>query len=310
MASGQQINLAKSSVFFSANTREDIRCSICSSLNIPEAGPSSLYLGLPNILGRNKSVLLGYLRDKMRNRIEQWEGRLLSKAGKEVLIKTVAQSLPSYAMSVFLLPKNLCADMERLMCRYWWRGSSRNGKSIHWKRWESLTVHKIKGGMGFRDLGDFNRALLCKQSWRLLCNPESLVGRVYKARYYKNSSFLGAKIGSNPSYIWRSLLEVKPLIIQGARWHVGNGESIKVISDPWLLDESNPCVTTFHPSLVDAKVSALMHVERGGWDVDLVHDIFNERDASCILNIPLSPNRDRDCWYWSFETSGYFSVKF
>ena len=91
----KKYNEVKSSVFFSTNTRAETRQNICSELNIPEAGPLSMYLGLPNTLGRNKSVVLGFLKDKMRKRIAQWEGRFLSKAGKEILIKTVAHALPS-----------------------------------------------------------------------------------------------------------------------------------------------------------------------------------------------------------------------
>ncbi|XP_062100181.1 uncharacterized protein LOC133806062 [Humulus lupulus] len=308
VASGQQINLAKSSVFFSTNTRIETRQDICTELHIPEVGPYSMYLGLPNTLGRNKSVLLGYIKDKMRKRIEQWEGRLLSKAGKEVLIKTVAQALPSYAMNFFLLPLGLCKEMEMLMSRYWWRSSSSNGRGIHWRKWDSLTMHKVKGGMGFRDLHDFNRSLLCKQGWRLLTNPNSLVSRTFKARYYRNGNYLSAELGSNPSYIWRSIWEVKALVKSGARCRVGNGETIIINSDPWVLDRDNPWVTSVHPALIGAKVSSLLLVDSREWDVDLLKDLFNDRDLRCILSIPLSNNRPMDSWFWSLEPSGFFTI--
>lgn len=107
-ASGQQVNLNKSSVFFSANTSVTTRLGVCSVLGMTEAGADSTYLGLPSILGRNKSVVSGYIKEKMRQKIQSWEGKYISKAGKELLIKTVAQSLPIYAMNVFLLPMELC----------------------------------------------------------------------------------------------------------------------------------------------------------------------------------------------------------
>ncbi|XP_062089159.1 uncharacterized protein LOC133795722 [Humulus lupulus] len=309
LASGQQINLAKSSVFFSTNTRAETRQNICSELNIPEAGPLSMYLGLPNTLGRNKSVVLGFLKDKMRKRIAQWEGRFLSKAGKEILIKTVTQALPSYAMSVFLLPLGLCREMEMLMCKYWWHSSSSTGRGIHWRKWDSLTMHKVKGGMGLRDLHDFNRSLLCKQGWRLLINPNSLVSRLFQARYFRNGNYLTAELGPNPSYIWRSLWEVKSLVKNGARCRVGNGETIFITSDPWVFDKENPWVTSVHPGLNGQRVSSLMHVGRLEWDEELVQDLFNDRDMRCILSIPLSPNRPLDRWFWSLEPSGFFTVK-
>uniref|UniRef100_A0A803PDH6 Uncharacterized protein n=1 Tax=Cannabis sativa TaxID=3483 RepID=A0A803PDH6_CANSA len=55
-----------------------------------------------------------------------WEGRLLSKAGREVLLKTVAQALPSYAMSVFLLPLDTCSALESMMSKYWWNTNSQD----------------------------------------------------------------------------------------------------------------------------------------------------------------------------------------
>lgn len=177
------MNLNKSSVFFSPNTKEEDRNSICSVMGINEAGEDSMYLGLPSTLGRNKTVVLGYLKERMRQRIQRWEGRFISKSGKEVLIKTVAQALPNYAMNVFLLPIELCKEMEQLMCKYWWNSSSQSNHGIHWKSWKGLSVHKSKGGMGFRSLRDFNLCLLGKQGWRLQSQPETLVSRIFRARY-------------------------------------------------------------------------------------------------------------------------------
>ncbi|XP_060973984.1 uncharacterized protein LOC115694947 [Cannabis sativa] len=52
-----------------------------------------------------------------------------------------------------------------------------------------------------------------------------------------------------------------------------------------------------------------METDTLAWDVDLVHDMFNERDANLILSISLSSSRLCDVLYWSWESSGHFSVK-
>lgn len=83
-----------------------------------------------------------------------------------------------------------------------------------------------------RHIHDFNIALLGKQGWRLMCNPESLVARVYKAKYYPRSSFLAAKVGSNPSFIWRSLIAAQDMLKQGTICRVGTGTSINIKSGP------------------------------------------------------------------------------
>lgn len=64
-----------------------------------------------------------------------------------------------------------------------------------------MSQPKDAGGMGFRLLYDFNLVMLANQGWRLLTKPDSLVGRIYKVRYFSNLNFLCAKLGANSSYI-------------------------------------------------------------------------------------------------------------
>ena len=64
-------------------------------------------------------------------------------------------------------------------------------------------------------------------------NTPSLFYRVYKG-YFPNCSFMDAELGSNPSYIWRSLLAARDFIIEGSKWKVGDGRSIGVVTHKWL----------------------------------------------------------------------------
>ena len=77
---------------------------------------------------------------------------------------------------------------------------------------------KIQGGMGFRNLQAFNLAMLAKQAWRLLTNPSTMVARIYIAMYYPSCDVMGAKLGSNPSYAWRSIYNSLEVIRCGTRW--------------------------------------------------------------------------------------------
>ncbi|XP_074346940.1 uncharacterized protein LOC141685753 [Apium graveolens] len=162
-ASGQQVNLNKSSVIFSSNVDRDLRVKIGQILQVEEADGSVHYLGLPNRVGHNKSRVLGYLKDRMKQKVQSWKEKWISQAGREVLIKNVAQALPTYAMSMFLLPLDITEDFERSLSRFWWGIKENSSSGIFWMSWEKLSVHKDRGEIGFRNFHDFNLALLGKQ---------------------------------------------------------------------------------------------------------------------------------------------------
>ncbi|KAG7599291.1 Ribonuclease H-like superfamily [Arabidopsis suecica] len=63
------------------------------------------------------------------------------------------------------------------------------------------------GGLGMRDIKDFNVALFAKQSWRLMKHPQSLLARLYKTKYYPKSSLLEAGTKWRSSHAWKSILQ-------------------------------------------------------------------------------------------------------
>ena len=87
---------------------------------------------------------------------------------------------------------------------------------------------KCDGGMRFKNLKWFNKALLAKQGWHLQMGGNSLLYRVLKAKYFPIGDFVHASIVHSPSYTWRSLISAQRLVIEGLRWRVGNKANIKI----------------------------------------------------------------------------------
>lgn len=106
--SGQLVNKDKSAIFFSSNCSAEAKQEVRSALQIDTEALAEKYLGLPTALGRSTNGAFEYMPSRLRNLMGVWSGREASCAGREVLLKSVAQAVPTYPMSCFLLPKNIC----------------------------------------------------------------------------------------------------------------------------------------------------------------------------------------------------------
>ena len=185
-------------------------------------------LGLPSLVGKSKRNTFAQLKQEVANKLMGWKEKLLSNTRKEVLIKVIAQAVPSYTMSCFKLPNTLCEELTRMVRQFWW-DQVKDEKKLAWLSWEKMCLPKERGGMDFRDLRLFNLALLAKQGWRLQTNSSSLFYRVSK--YFPSCDFVEASMGCQPSYAWRSIMAAQHLVQRGVRWQVGDGKMIKIWRD-------------------------------------------------------------------------------
>ena len=157
------------------------------------------------MVGRKKRRTFNDIKEKLAKRLAGWKEKLLSKAGKEILIKVVALAIPTYSMCCFKLPDTLCEELMSMICNFWW-GQKQDERKLNWMSWDKLCMPKVDGGMGFKQLKLFNLALLANHGWRLQMGQNSLVYHVFKAKYFPNCDFVEASLGANPSYVWRSLM--------------------------------------------------------------------------------------------------------
>ena len=139
--------------------------------------------------------------------------------------------------------------------------------------------------------------------------PDLLISRILKVRYFPNGSFLDAHMGASPSYAWRSILEGKKTLKKGLVWRVGNGFNINIWKDPWLSNNTNFKVTTPVPKNASvSKVHQLILEKPPRRNVQLLSTIFSEQDREDIEKIPLTTKLEDEV-YWIHGLNGIYIVK-
>ncbi|GJS09243.1 reverse transcriptase domain-containing protein [Tanacetum coccineum] len=161
-ASGQNINFTKSSALFSPNSPEDLQQQLCNLLNVQRMDPKARYLGLPFVIRRNKNELFSIILDKVLHKMEGWKQKLLSQAGREILIKSVIKVIPSYAMQCYLLPKGYLDKLLTYIYRFFGM-KMRMGSHPSWL-WQSLLLGRdvLLQAAPFSQ-GGYRQALLLKE---------------------------------------------------------------------------------------------------------------------------------------------------
>ncbi|XP_057444580.1 uncharacterized protein LOC130736815 [Lotus japonicus] len=309
-ASGQKINLDKSEISWSRGVLKTRVDELKLLLQMKAVASHPRYLGLPTLVGRSKTQVFSFARDRGWKKLKGWKERTLSRAGREVLVKSVAQAIPTYIMGCFALPNSLCNHIESLISRFYWGGDV-DKRKLHWLSWGKITKRKAKGGLGFRSIKEFNQALLAKQWWRLRTNPNCLLARILKARYHPSSELANAQIGYHPSYTWRSILGAKSVIDNGSAWRIGNGRSVRIWKDKWLPHMLTPRtgIGINTSDMLPVWVSELINNETHTWDTRKIAEFFTQPEAEMILKIPLPSQPRDDQLMWTHTKQGIYSVK-
>jgi hypothetical protein len=186
VASGQQINREKTTLFFSKSTSLIDQEAITQFLQVPVLRSYEKYLGLPSFLGRSKCQSFAYIKERVWSKLQGWKERLLSQAGREVLLKAVVQAVPTYAMSCFRLPDRLCHELEGLMRRFWW-GHGADKRKICCVSWKKLCQPKIGGE--WASMSSRNSTWL---SWASRCGDFFMQRILYCTKSSKENFFLWA----------------------------------------------------------------------------------------------------------------------
>uniref|UniRef100_A0A803QG19 Reverse transcriptase domain-containing protein n=1 Tax=Cannabis sativa TaxID=3483 RepID=A0A803QG19_CANSA len=254
-----------------------------------------------------------YLKDKLLARLEGWKAKHLSIAGRQTLINSVMQSIPGYAMSTMKIPVSVCAEMDNIVARFWWKGSAFQGnRYLALKSWADYCQPKRNGGLGFRRFKDMNVALLAKLAWQMLDGETSTRPwvQVLYAKYCSIQDFWCVQEKQSDSRVWRGILSTRDLCVQNAGILVGNGK-IDIWCRPWVPG-INPVevrnafsynVTHAFSSVSDFFIPGTLR-----WNESLITRCFSMQVDEAILRIrPLAGKEDT--LFWRGNSQGNFSVK-
>lgn len=176
----------------------------------------------------------------------------------------------SYAMTCFKLPISLCKQIQTILARFWWDAKP-DVRKLAWVSWQKMTLSRNAGGLGFREIEQFNDALLAKLAWRIIKFPQSLLAQTLTGKYCHSSPFLESAAPSICSHGWRGILAGKEVLLKGLGWVVGSGTSINIWIEPWL-STSQPLVsigplTELNRNMV---VSDLIDTQVAEWNVEAI----------------------------------------
>jgi hypothetical protein len=259
--SGQCINISKPAMFFSRNCRPAMKISIKGILGLNLIPARAKYLGMPLFLLKKKSDSFIELKDKIFSKITGWKARLLSQAARTTLVKSVANAIPTYIMSIFLLPKSFCAVINSGLRKFWWGFPQEKKNNLSFLAWNNICQPKSLGGLGLRSMEFLNSSLLARLGWKLTSNQPLLWAEALRGKYLKNGvSFLNASPNPSSFWIWKGLLKNRWVVQKGACIAISCGVNVEVWQSPWIPLNPNfrPIPNVFLSSLPAFNVADLI----------------------------------------------------
>jgi hypothetical protein len=172
-----------------------------------------------------------YLDEKILKRLDGWKSASLSYGGKLILLNACLSSTPTYAMSMYLLPKTLVKKMDRTRKKFFWQGNSVK-KKYYLVKWSVIERPKRKGGLGVKDLRRMNISLLCKWWWKIE-NEEGLWQEIVRKKYKIKGEIVQLKTKQSNSPLWNDLIKINDLYLKGRDMKIGNGRDTDFRRDSW-----------------------------------------------------------------------------
>ncbi|XP_013678980.1 uncharacterized protein LOC106383417 [Brassica napus] len=230
--SGLRMNRDKTELFLAGLNPEETE-----AMNIFGFQKGSLpikYLGLPLMHKKLWKSEYSPLTDRIKDKFNSWTVTCLSFAGRLPLILAVIYNIVNFWFTAFCLPKGCLKEIESLCSRFLWSGDIQK-RSVAKVLWQSSCLPKSEGGLGLRNFEVWNKALNLKLVWLLFASTTSLWVAWMREHKLKRRNFWSLEAKETDSWIWKTLLSLRPLASQMLSCRVGDGRRISFWYDNWSI---------------------------------------------------------------------------
>ena len=310
--SGEVINFTKSAIMFSPNTPQRFKRFLRSIIGTQSTEELGKYLGNDIEVDGRSTSWFGPIVEKIKNRVGDWSSLALSHARKILFINAILAAMCQHVLSVFLLPKKISDDINRIFARFLWRNGSDN-RGIFWKRRQVIELPKGMGGLGVRNVHAYNVALMAKQAVRIHEKKDTLIAKILVSKYRGSPvsyGLKGTKI-AGASWGFQGLCKAISRCRGGFSKVIINGRGTRILEDKWV--EGPPLQLKSGITLSSRNltiVADLICTDLRSWNAPLILDVFKLDSASRILGIYLPNNAGReDEVFWSRNSTGRISAK-
>ena len=305
--SGLDINETKSEIFYGGYS--DIQKSVLSDFSGFQRGEfPTRYLGLPLSPKRISAATLQPLVDRITSKLHSWTVKFLSFAGKVTMIYSVIYGMVNFWSSVFVLPKWFYAKVDSLCSGFLWKNNTTSAIGAR-VSWVNICKPKSEGGLGIRQLEEFETVFRLKRVWLFFSESGSLWVSWLRNNRFGGRSFWQINDAQRFCSTVRSMIQLKPDLQGFLRCSIGDGKTAMFWYDYWtelglllLLFGSSGPRTLRIP--LNATVSQA--VSNGHWNLPPARS-----DIAETLHVILSTTRvptdanGKDAYLWRNQSGGF-----
>ncbi|XP_058779060.1 uncharacterized protein LOC131653017 [Vicia villosa] len=291
-----------------------------------------LFLGIPIGSNPRKEATWAPLMEKLKKKLSGWKARFLNLGGRLTLLKSILSPLFIFTMSFYKMPARVVKAITAIQSNFLWGGGG-DKRIIHWVGWKGVTLPLAKGGLGIKNIAEFNLALLNKWRWRIAQGHKSLRLDVLKVRYGDLCLQIicdgDAHKPASSSFWWRDILKVSSVssnsldidpIVSSCKFIVGNGFNTPFWESCWLnncfLKEAFPDLF-LASSLKKVSVAVMGEWNNGCWKWGDLGISVAGKDVVFLSSLLVlknlldsfgSVNSSMDCVVWLLDLEKGYSI--